>query len=280
MSDDGFELVRAKRRRGRHDNAIRDKSQLIKDAKSTNTFLPELSEGRAKNVDDELLRLEDCKREVKESDFYSKFLTIQTSLLERSGMTDVGIVCYGLGKISSCPIARYQFSLLLLMTSDLNVGPIKCHVYDPVFNDTDKELVVINGFSLIPFNEEGCRPVDSPTIFYMPHCGKLLYDNVLRANWSCNRLSKVIIIGNKFNHYRERIVRSQLEREAPCIDRVLRYMTERALPTCFRHNDVFNDLAIHSFTVPADVCQEYWNDVPHAVIDPNDSEIIRAGRIV
>jgi hypothetical protein len=166
------------------------------------------------------------------------------------------------------------------MTSDFNVDPTKCHVYDPVFNDNDRELVVRSGFLMIPCNEEGSRPVDSPTIFYMPHCGKLLYDNVLRSNWSSERLSKIIIIGNKFSHYKERLVRSQLEKEAPCLSRVLGYITEKALPTCFKHNDVFNDLAIHSFTVPADIGQHFWNDVPQAIIDPNDREIIRAERIV
>ena len=33
----------------------------------------------------------------------------------------VDIVCYGIGKIASCPVARYQFALLLLLKELLQV---------------------------------------------------------------------------------------------------------------------------------------------------------------
>lgn len=284
MTDDGFVLVRTKRKRGRHRDAAYGDSQRTGNrleviSSQITSFLPEKSE--KKNIDEELLRLERCKREVQESGFYSKFLSdIDASLrdIDHCETVTVDMICYGLGLISSCPIARYQFSLLLLLTSYLRIDPKRCHLYDPVFSDTDRALVAQRGFSLIPCNEEGWRPVDSPTIFYMPHCGKLLYDNVLRANWSSDRLASVIIIGNRFSHYRERLLRSQLEREAPCIARVLGYTTQRELSSCFRHCDVFNDLAIHDFNVPVDVCKDFWNDVPEAVNDPHDSEIIRAER--
>lgn len=34
----------------------------------------------------------------------------------------VDIVCYGIGKIASCPIARYQFAFLLLLREILQVN--------------------------------------------------------------------------------------------------------------------------------------------------------------
>jgi hypothetical protein len=33
----------------------------------------------------------------------------------------------------------------------------------------------------------------------MPHCGKPLYNNLLWANWTPERLSKLVLIGNRFD---------------------------------------------------------------------------------
>lgn len=38
----------------------------------------------------------------------------------------------------------------------------------------------------------------------MPHCGKAMYNNLLWANWSAERLPRVAIIGNSFTSYSER----------------------------------------------------------------------------
>ena len=42
----------------------------------------------------------------------------------------VDIVCYGIGRIASCPIARYQFAFLLLLREILQVN----YVYHSKFN--------------------------------------------------------------------------------------------------------------------------------------------------
>ena len=43
----------------------------------------------------------------------------KTTAILTGPVTD--IVCYGIGKIASCPIARYQFALLLLLKELLQV---------------------------------------------------------------------------------------------------------------------------------------------------------------
>jgi len=43
--------------------------------------------------------------------------------------------------------------------------------------------------------------VDRPTLFFMPHCPLVLYENVLEANWTSVNLNKIIILGNSFNRY-------------------------------------------------------------------------------
>ena len=43
-----------------------------------------------------------------------------------------------------------------------------------------------------------------PTIFYMPHCGTALYNNLLWSNWSLDALSQMLLIGNSFRGLEER----------------------------------------------------------------------------
>ena len=53
-------------------------------------------------------------------------------------------------------------------------------------------------------DEEGGRHVEAPTLFYMPHCEAVLYDNLLKANWSRASLPLLAIIGNSFKTYADR----------------------------------------------------------------------------
>lgn len=44
---------------------------------------------------------------------------LNTKVISQEPFTD--IVCYGIGKLTSCPIARYQFAFLLLLKEFLQV---------------------------------------------------------------------------------------------------------------------------------------------------------------
>lgn len=56
-----------------------------------------------------------------------------------------------------------------------------------------------------PSPQEGRRSVGGePTVFYMPHCGTALYNNLLWGNWSVDALAKMLIIGNSFRGLEER----------------------------------------------------------------------------
>lgn len=50
---------------------------------------------------------------------------------------------------------------------------------------------------VIEDNEHGRRCVDRKTVFFMPHCGKTLYENVLACNWG-PAMEKLVIIGNRY----------------------------------------------------------------------------------
>lgn len=73
-------------------------------------------------------------------------------------------------------------------------------------------LLCIINFIISPSEmQEGKRLAIKPTLFYLMHCGKALYNNLLWKNWSPNCLPLVVIIGNSFNGMRERFVQDLLD---------------------------------------------------------------------
>lgn len=59
--------------------------------------------------------------------------------------------------------------------------------------------------------QEGKRLATKPTLFYLMHCGKALYNNLLWKNWSTQCLPRMIIIGNSFNGILDRLVQDMRE---------------------------------------------------------------------
>ncbi|XP_028820909.1 SRR1-like protein [Denticeps clupeoides] len=156
-------------------------------------------------------------------------------------------VCYGLGSFSSCVSARYQLAMLLLLLEALRVPVERCSVYDPVFTSAECGTLRDLGFTVLTENEEGKRAVSRPTLFYLMHCGKALYNNLLWRNWSLQALPKVMVIGNSFHGIQERILQRELQRDYTYLDAVMGTCEETALPCSPRFSDVFNDTALIRF---------------------------------
>lgn len=123
--------------------------------------------------------------------------------LDSNEQWDLQIVVYGLGKIAESEVSRCQFSLVLLLKQHFPwISSIE--VYDPVLSQSECKVIQGLGCSPIAVNEEGRRTIDRPTVFYMPHCEDWLYDNLLQANWTPQKLSRLVILGNSFSSYQER----------------------------------------------------------------------------
>ncbi|CAH1247344.1 SRRD [Branchiostoma lanceolatum] len=275
---DGFQLVtsktRRKRRRNRHQQASANQAHTQQDGEDDSIDLTKL-EKKILASKEELRCTEffstvkDIFRHVRRGDLdWEKMCVPSTqgspnpscgceelkstwdrdSAAVRQEVRDFdAIVCYGLGRFSSCVTARYQLGLLLLLMEVLHV-PGSCYVYDPVFSSSEKLLLEKLGCQLILTNEEGKRPVDRRTLFYMPHCGKPLYNNLLWANWG-QQLSKLIILGNSLSNMALRFPRQELKKSAFYIHSILDYTKEVPLPNNFHFLDVFNDLSLHVFPV-------------------------------
>lgn len=121
----------------------------------------------------------------------------------------------GLGSFDDNIAARFQFALLILIaeafrqenTDSVSIfEPVE--LFDPLFISTDIRVIEHHcSMRVIGINEKGMRACDNDEsshlttyLFFMPHCPKALYNNLLYANWSLDRLSRVIIYGNSFCH--------------------------------------------------------------------------------
>ncbi|XP_018116745.1 SRR1-like protein isoform X4 [Xenopus laevis] len=154
-------------------------------------------------------------------------------------------VCYGLGNFSLCVTSRCQLAFLLLF---------------------------------LELFKEGKHIVDKSTVFYMLHCGKALYNNLLWRNWSAKSLSEMIIIGNSFKGIEERLLSRILQRDYVYIHKSLQAVEETPFPENSQYSDVFNDTSVHRF--PAQKLRTLANEFWECAEEPcyqecEDLEIIR-----
>ncbi|KAL2092563.1 hypothetical protein ACEWY4_012361 [Coilia grayii] len=202
-------------------------------------------------------RIKDAMNELRGEEFWLEWKDIlRGRLFTRSRANQTGAqsdclqecVCYGLGTFSTCLSARYQLGLLLLLLDALEIAVERCSVYDPVFSATECETLRNLGFKVISENEEGKRAVHQPTLFYLMHCGKALYNNLLWRNWSCQNLANLVVIGNSFLGIQERMLQRELQRDYAYLFTAVSVCEETALPCSQRFLDVFNDTSLIQFT--------------------------------
>ncbi|XP_026575266.1 SRR1-like protein [Pseudonaja textilis] len=237
MAGDGGGAGGRRRRRGRR-GAAEDES-------------PEAAAERQRR------RLQEALSELKDSDFWdSSRRTIWKALRSPPAAEQEGpggragglrCVCYGLGSFCSCGKARLQLAFLLLLLEELKIPPEMCFVFDPVFSTLEIEVLSGLGFTMLPWNEEGKRSIEGPTLFYMIHCGKALYNNLLWSNWSAEALSQMVVVGNSFRGFEERLLAKVFRENYSYIAKVLEATQEEALPPHTQHPDVFNDTSVHCF---------------------------------
>ncbi|XP_047447163.1 SRR1-like protein [Mugil cephalus] len=156
-------------------------------------------------------------------------------------------VCFGLGSFSSCVSARYQLAMLLLLLEAGQIPLKDCSVYDPAFSSAERDVLRELGLTVLTENEEGKRLATKPTLFYLMHCGKALYNNLLWKNWSVQSLSRVIIIGNSFSGMRERAIEREFKRDYSYISKAVDLCVEKELPCPSRFIDIFGDTSVITF---------------------------------
>ncbi|KAM5190752.1 SRR1-like protein isoform 1-T1 [Callospermophilus lateralis] len=195
------------------------------------------------------------------------------------GVCHIKCVCYGIGSFATCVTARTQLAFLLLFLEKCQIPRSHCWVYDPLFSQLEIAVLHSLGVTVLPENEEGKRSVcGQPTVFYMPHCGTALYNNLLWSNWSVDALSKMVIIGNSFKGLEERLLTRILQKNYPYVAKILEGLEELELPQTPQYTDTFNDTSVHWF--PAQKLEQLSRDVWAFREEPEyqdceDLEIIR-----
>ena len=193
---------------------------------------------------------------------------------------NVELLSYGIGNFTTCPIARYQLSFLIVLREKLQDKCTSCSVYDPMFSKNDLEVLDKIDFSVIAENEEGKRQCSVPTVAFMPHCGKALYNNFVWKNLHSGpdcTLRNVILIGNSFSRMIERTPKSVLMATGNYIIKMADYTQEVSLPSNTSHSDVFNDLSVHTFPRSKlnDIPGDFWDDLAEPQYTDEDVEFIR-----
>lgn len=184
------------------------------------------------------------------------------------------IVCFGLGRIGECMIARYQLALLICLR---DLYTTKCYVYDPIFNENDLKLLRHYNIEILLVNQEGKYQAKqcSSTIFFLPHCPKQLSNNLLWANWGLE-LHNCIIIANSFTQIIETNSKRIINANAEYICKAYPHFNELAVINTFKYYDIFNNLAIHIFPWEnlSLISKDFWKSKEEPNYRESDVEFI------
>lgn len=167
-------------------------------------------------------------------------------------------------------ISRHQLAFLLCLIDKFPTLKLT-YIYDPLFNDIDKEIIQHFKATLLPTNEEGKRTITKSTLLYFPHCPQILTNNFLYANWCVENLKNCILIANSFSSILESTPKRLLEQEAGYIEKIAPYVDELYIINTFKYSEIFNNTSLHIF--PEDkICiidPDFWSNHP----EPNYSNI-------
>jgi hypothetical protein len=123
---------------------------------------------------------------------------------------------------------------------------LELELYDPCFNKLDCAIL-----AALPIATVGKRladlKIDKPTVFFLPHCPKALYEELVRVNWT--RLNDVILVGNDLQSYLDHDIGARFRTECPAMHVALstKSIVSFALPQHSQMVSAFNELAVQTF---------------------------------
>ncbi|BGP13713.1 hypothetical protein JCM10213_007101 [Rhodosporidiobolus nylandii] len=191
------------------------------------------------------------------------------------------VVCLGLGSLADSLKAQEQYLLLKELLEELD-GVIdadtKVEFYDPVFSPEDAAFLTSQGHSVL--SAEYPLRLTRPTLLYIPHGPRTLFDALLRVNWtSPEQLQRCTILGNRLDLYddptysgstaqsgrrakggKEAEGGDELGESAEFVVRAAKIFHIVPLPETKEHLQAFNDLALE-WLVPERVDgqgEEFW----------------------
>ncbi|TPX53757.1 hypothetical protein PhCBS80983_g06177 [Powellomyces hirtus] len=244
MEDDGFKLVSGGRRK-------KGPTGITKKASGSGfTYKQSAKAGMERkepSAEDVIQKIEERKTALAKCSFYSKVIESlfkpMGTFRDRAGEKEIDVVCYGVGALTASN-PQHQFALILLLRDQFKLAG-ELHIFDPVMAKVDRAVAEHFQCVVIEKNERGHRPVTTPTLFYMPHCGHTLYNAVLRSNWP--HLPRILILGNSFATYDTLLQGTRKDHPAPYV--VAAPAQEVGFPK-YEVQEVFNNMSLHTFEKP------------------------------
>jgi len=186
--------------------------------------------------------------------------------LDELRITPQKVLCLGLGSPSSSRDARAQLALLGCLCASLDIDSADISMYDPVFTEADRQLLQTLGIRCLDHIQGAEHSLDRPTMLYMPHCDLKLYEMVIRANWTLDGLCNIVFLANRFSDYVDNNAASKLEKESPCLLRLVPFVECRPLPTSEAFPSAFNNLSVQyvSWTPLSLQGDTFWEILPFA----------------
>ncbi|OQR87850.1 hypothetical protein ACHHYP_07990 [Achlya hypogyna] len=220
---------------------------------------PAKAKGAVDGVARAISRATRIRDAMRNSAFYARLKTVLDANLALDSGEVLQLVAYGVGSFASgpCGNAVYQLACTALLCEYFKHRARLSHayIYDPVMTEDDNVVAEAVGLQVLPTNERGQRRATTRTLFFMPHCGKQLYQNVLLANWGQDGLAKIAVLGNSFEAYDDRVVQASA-RQASIFSALVPYTTEVSLGSCeksdldhFQYDAAFNDTSLHIFSI-------------------------------
>ncbi|OHT02205.1 SRR1-like protein-related protein [Tritrichomonas foetus] len=112
------------------------------------------------------------------------------------------LYCIGIGDLCKSSAARLQTALILKAAHSCSITDL--FYYDPVLCENCKNIITKLGFQCGQENPEGCYTFQEKVAFFMPHCPRFIYHNLLVTNWNPLLMKNMFIIGNSFSMYEEK----------------------------------------------------------------------------
>ncbi|XP_043653703.1 SRR1-like protein [Drosophila teissieri] len=220
------------------------------------------------NVEKFQPRLENLCTEMCQSDYFLVAMETLQQQLEGIKKPLERIVCLGLGPFSRTYHALHQAAFVIGLQRQHKIT--EALYYDPVFRDSERELIQMFGGIIMSEDCAGKHEATVPTLYYLPHCPYALMHNILWSNWKRETLPNVFLISNSF----EMLTMTPRNRDDH-ITRIVEHCTETPLEDDYEHQNVFNDLSLHTFpqeSLPANNDEAFWKRC--APLKVNEDELI------
>ncbi|KWU41110.1 hypothetical protein RHOSPDRAFT_30639 [Rhodotorula sp. JG-1b] len=273
MEDDGFTSVTYKK----------DNHRPVRNRKGKNRYRERTLDEKLQAREAELRRsgyLQECRKLLRDALCRPTTASDSSATSVTPCPAPICVVCLGLGSISESTKAQDQYVLLkelLLEMEDELHGAISTEFYDPVFCPEDKAYLTSQGHSVL--SGDHALRLDRPTLLYIPHGPRTLFEALLSANWtSPEQLGRTILLGNRLDLYDDptysgslRDRRKDVDGKGDELGQTAEFVYKASqifhivpLPDIKEHLQAFNDLALQWVppSTVADKPESFWTVSP------------------